>query len=67
VKIREDELDRLYEYDRGLAVQVEELGTQVEGLPAAGDAAAALGVFEDMADRLLAEIDNRKALFDTQE
>ena len=63
-KIREDELDRLYDYDYGLIANVAEVHSKVAGASSAPDAAVALKELETSADVLIVGIDKRKGLFD---
>jgi hypothetical protein len=63
-RIQEQELERIYDYDRALVIRVEELGTHVEAMAEAGEAGESLDKLEGLVDRLLGDIDRRKGLFD---
>lgn len=63
VKIYEDQLDRLYEYDLGLVEGVERIVTRIESLPGTAQVAALQAVLEDVreADR---RFDERSTVFE---
>ena len=64
LKIREDELDRYYDYDHDLAENVRNIQAGVAALGGAEDAAAAIKDLEGRADTLITAIEKRKTLFD---
>ncbi len=63
VKIYEDQLDRLYEYDLGLVEEVEAIVTRIESLPGTANVAALQAVLADVraADR---RFDERATVFE---
>jgi hypothetical protein len=63
VKLREEEIDRLYQHDSGILEQVRALEAQVEAAGSAADPAQALADLEAAVDALNAGIEGRKQVF----
>lgn len=63
VKIREEELDRIYQYDGELMAAVKAFGDEAAALAAAADAEKALAQLESSADGLLERMEGRKQIF----
>jgi len=63
VKIREPELDRLYEFDLGLADRVDELAARIAALPGSAEADA-LDALRSAVSELDLEFDRRATVFE---
>lgn len=65
VKIREEELDRIYAHDEALLLEVQDLAEGVRRLPASPPAVETLGGLSGLADELIQRITRRRDLFNT--
>lgn len=64
VKIREEELDRLYEHDMGVVALVTDVASKAKAVPSGGGAAEALTALEAAVDAVDVRWQERKTLFD---